>query len=285
MTQKDPAACSKGKVVALARALIAQIPAASAGSATQFVATSDGSPSAPAFLATDSDTGMYFGINNVLFATGGAQRFNISNAGADLVSGNLNLNGGALQAAGSVQASSDGTAAAPAFRGTDADTGMYFPAANQVALAAGAVSMLANVSTSQLNVGPGAASGTGTGTVNLAGNALAGGGANVQDHAVGGSVGTTSDVGGVHTNTGAAGATQLALPGAAALYTYTFVVTAAQHLRVDAATGDTIRLNSSVSASAGYVRSNAIGSSITLVAVDTTQWIATSIVGTWTVDS
>lgn len=74
------------------------------------------------------------------------------------------------------------------------------------------------------------------------------------------------------------------LPSAIAGLTYTFLVQDADGIRVTAASGDTIRLSEVVSASAGYVQSTTIGSAITLVAVNATEWIATEICGTWSVD-
>lgn len=53
---------------------------------------------------------------------------------------------------------------------------------------------------------------------------------------------------------------------------------------ITANTGQTIRLNSSVSASAGTAVNASLGASVTLVfKQNTAQWCATSIVGTWTV--
>lgn len=65
---------------------------------------------------------------------------------------------------------------------------------------------------------------------------------------------------------------------------YTLVVMDADGGRLTANTGDTIRLSTAVSASAGNVRSTTIGSTLTVVAVSATSWVATSITGTWEVN-
>lgn len=80
------------------------------------------------------------------------------------------------------------------------------------------------------------------------------------------------------------GATELIvenLPGAAAGLQYTWVVQDADGFQVVAAAGDTIRIASSVSAAAGNIQSTTIGSSVTLLAINATEWIAIAHVGTW----
>lgn len=73
------------------------------------------------------------------------------------------------------------------------------------------------------------------------------------------------------------------LPSAAAGYVYTFMVQNASALTITANTGDTIRLAGTVSAAAGTCVSSTVGDVITLIAIDATQWIAQSIIGTWVV--
>lgn len=87
------------------------------------------------------------------------------------------------------------------------------------------------------------------------------------------------------TNEGATAENYHTLPLAAVGLEFIFYCHDADGIRVTANTADTIRLGASVSAAAGYVRSSTIGSCIVLVAINATEWIATSIVGTWTVDS
>lgn len=87
------------------------------------------------------------------------------------------------------------------------------------------------------------------------------------------------------TNSGAAGAIELTLPDAAAGLEFIFIVNAAQYLRINAVTGDTIRNAATVSIAGGYIRANTVGNVLRLIAINDTQWITTSIIGTWTIDS
>ena len=84
-------------------------------------------------------------------------------------------------------------------------------------------------------------------------------------------------------STGVASARPFNLPSAAAGQSYTFITQDADLLRIVAAAGDTIRLGSSVSAAAGNVESTAIGDVVELIAINATEWIARSVIGTWTV--
>jgi hypothetical protein len=87
----------------------------------------------------------------------------------------------------------------------------------------------------------------------------------------------------VFTNEGAIGTVNLNLPTASAGKTYTFYVRENQTLQVNANTGDTIRIAGSVSAAAGNISSSTVGSSVTLVAINATEWVAVATVGSWTV--
>ena len=74
------------------------------------------------------------------------------------------------------------------------------------------------------------------------------------------------------------------LPSAVANMEYTFVVQDANGIQVNANTGDTIRIAGSVSASAGFIAAAAVGASVTIVAINATEWVATSLMGgPWTV--
>lgn len=73
------------------------------------------------------------------------------------------------------------------------------------------------------------------------------------------------------------------LPSADTGLTYTFIVQDSNGIRITASEGDTIRISSVVSAIAGYIDSEVVGSTVTLVAINSTEWIATSVVGTWTI--
>jgi hypothetical protein len=86
----------------------------------------------------------------------------------------------------------------------------------------------------------------------------------------------------IFTNEGATSQVVLTLPTAAANLIYSFVVQDADGLRVTAASGDTIRIAGTATAAAGYVENATIGSTLTLVAINATEWIATSVNGTWT---
>jgi len=54
--------------------------------------------------------------------------------------------------------------------------------------------------------------------------------------------------------------------------------------QVTAASGDTIRIAANVSAAAGRIDRTTIGDSVTLKAINATEWVATSVVGAgWSV--
>jgi len=94
---------------------------------------------------------------------------------------------------------------------------------------------------------------------------------------------TPEDSGAVFTNLGDADGSVLELPTAASGITYTVYVQTAQTITITANTGDTIRIDTSVTAVAGSITSATVGSAITLVAINDTEWVATSVVGTWTI--
>jgi hypothetical protein len=91
-----------------------------------------------------------------------------------------------------------------------------------------------------------------------------------------------TESGTILTNAGAAGPFAHTLPDAAIGLEFTFIVMAAQELRVTPAAGDVITIAGVSADAAEYWTANAVGESLTLVAVDTTNWIATSMLGTWT---
>ena len=84
------------------------------------------------------------------------------------------------------------------------------------------------------------------------------------------------------TNEGATASVPFTLPAAADGLQYQFCVQDADGLTITAAAGDTIRISSSVTAAAGTVTSTAIGSCVTLKAINATEWFAVSSIGTWT---
>lgn len=85
----------------------------------------------------------------------------------------------------------------------------------------------------------------------------------------------------VYTNEGDADGSTITLPTAAAGLTFTVYVQAAQTVTVTAGAGDTIRIASNVTAAAGSVTSNVVGSALTLMAVNSIEWVALSSVGSW----
>lgn len=75
------------------------------------------------------------------------------------------------------------------------------------------------------------------------------------------------------------------LPLAAAGLVFTAICNHTDGIRLVANTGDTIRLGASVSIAAGYAESIVVGSTVTLVAINATEWIAISFSGTWVVET
>jgi hypothetical protein len=67
--------------------------------------------------------------------------------------------------------------------------------------------------------------------------------------------------------------------------TIAFYVVANHYCKLQAPASTTIYLGTTTCATAGYVRSTAVGSTVTLIAVSSTVWMAWPVTGTWTVDS
>jgi hypothetical protein len=86
------------------------------------------------------------------------------------------------------------------------------------------------------------------------------------------------------TNEGATALINFSLPTAAANLLYTFTVQDADGIKITAAAGDTIRWGANVTAAAGNITSTTIGASITLLAINATEWMAISLVeaASWT---
>lgn len=85
----------------------------------------------------------------------------------------------------------------------------------------------------------------------------------------------------VITNEGSTALNYHTLPAAAPNLTFTFVVQDNDGLRITAAGGDTIRNGAGVTGGGGNAAATVVGSSITLVAINATEWIAIASVGTW----
>jgi len=94
---------------------------------------------------------------------------------------------------------------------------------------------------------------------------------------------TASESGLLTTNEGDADGATITLPTAQQGLRYSFYVQAAQTLTVTAGASDTIRVGTDVSAAAGTVASAVVGAHIELVAINAVEWVATSVVGSWTV--
>ena len=88
--------------------------------------------------------------------------------------------------------------------------------------------------------------------------------------------------GSVVTNAGATALVTRTLPAAAAGHHFFFYCADTDGLKITAGTGDTIRVIDKATGAAGYIQSTAIGSSVTLVAIDADQWVAVAICGVWT---
>lgn len=95
----------------------------------------------------------------------------------------------------------------------------------------------------------------------------------------------TTDSGTVYSNEGDGDGSAITLPTAIAGLQFTAVVQAAQTVTITAAAGDTIRIASEATPAAGNISCNTVGNAITLVAINATEWVAISYVGTWTVSS
>jgi hypothetical protein len=92
-----------------------------------------------------------------------------------------------------------------------------------------------------------------------------------------------TDSGTVYNNIGDSDGATITLPTCAAGLQFTACVMVAQTLTVTAGSGDLIRIAGNVTAAAGSITSNVVGSSITLIGQDTETWLATSSVGSWNI--
>lgn len=89
------------------------------------------------------------------------------------------------------------------------------------------------------------------------------------------------DSGAYFDNTGVTGNANFLLPTAAKGLIYTFIVSDSDGLTVVANVGETIRVGSLVSSSGGTAQASTVGNVITIVAISSTEWYATSVIGTW----
>jgi len=93
---------------------------------------------------------------------------------------------------------------------------------------------------------------------------------------------TSAETGTTFTNSGAAGAITFTMPTPAAGLVYTFIVATAQTVTVDVSGAVVIAIGEISGTAGGGASSNSPYSSVTLKAISTTLWIATSSTGSWT---
>lgn len=191
---------------------------------------------------------------------------------------------------------SDGSAASPAVRGTDANSGIYWTdSGRETAMVRDGTPAL------RITTGPGVAL---AGQVSLEGGLVSsslanftGGAMNyraVQESVTAGTgsprILTLSDCGSSFNNTGTTVKAGFELGNLAGIfqdgYFYVFQVTDADGMRIQATGSDTIRIGDQVSAAGGYVESVRVGSTLILAAVaGSNTWVAQQVTGTWRFDS
>lgn len=93
----------------------------------------------------------------------------------------------------------------------------------------------------------------------------------------------SGDTGKYFTNEGATTGITFTLPTAVKNLNYTFIAENSNQINVTAGSSSTISVGLNISTSGGSISTTDSGSSITLVAINSTKWIATSVVGTWIV--
>lgn len=167
----------------------------------------------------------------------------------------------------------DGSTSAVGFgRSTSPNTGMYFPAGNQIGFAANGVNIVTS-SSAQASWNSAVIHRGMRVTVTAS---TAGSGAPA-------SIDPTNDGSTIMTNEGATAQNYRNLPSAAAGYFFMFACQDADGIRINAAAGDTIRDLATVSAVAGRIETTTIGSTLCLAAINATEWFVMFKTGTWTV--
>lgn len=87
-------------------------------------------------------------------------------------------------------------------------------------------------------------------------------------------------------NTGASGAVVASLPDAVPGLQFTFIVTAAQHLRIKPVEDEQVPIHTGALQTASlYVGMNTIGGTMTLRCVEEGKWHAVAAIGTWVVET
>ena len=93
----------------------------------------DGSAGTPALQGTDTNTGIFYGVDTVSIATNGATALTADSSSNIAIANNLSVTGTTTQTGQLL--TSAGTAGAPAIaRSGDADNGIFFPATNTMAI-------------------------------------------------------------------------------------------------------------------------------------------------------
>lgn len=94
---------------------------------------------------------------------------------------------------------------------------------------------------------------------------------------------TEANTGGSFSNDDATGLVTFQLPPVQANLEYTFIVTDADGIAVDAFGTNTIRVGTAFSSPGGVVSSTQVGSVLTLKGANDTGWVGTNIIGVWDV--
>jgi len=247
-----------------ALAIAATAPAATTGASVAGVAAS--LTAGPAVASTNTAGAAAGG--SVTITAGAAARLTSGNADG----GSINLVPGAgigTGRSGQILIPG-GSAATPALsfsNDSGTDTGLYAAGGNYLSFALGGTAF-AHMSTNE-------------GGFTLIGNTLL----NYTRYILAATTSITEPTymrGGVTFNSGATALVTRTLPGAAAGAQYTYVVMDSDGIKIQAASGDEIRVIDKVTAAAGYIQSTTIGSVVCLLAVDSTTWVALHIHGVWT---
>ncbi len=117
----------------------------------------DGSAGTPALQGSDPDTGIFYGTNTVSISTNGSTAVTVDANGDTTIANDLIVNGTTTQTGSTTFTAQtlfpDGTVSAPSISNTgDVNTGVYFPAADNVAIATGGVAALTADSSQNVSV-------------------------------------------------------------------------------------------------------------------------------------
>lgn len=96
---------------------------------------------------------------------------------------------------------------------------------------------------------------------------------------------TSDDRGQGFTNTGADSLVGFDLPNAAAGLEYTFIVDDTDGIKIIATNSATINISGNITAVDGNISSVTVGSTVTVLAINSTTWIVTNESGSWSIDT